>query len=302
MKKKDASQYYKPERVLAIDLEHSSGFMRRFPNRVSDQTTGDVIGRGAAVLRFDHDTREFEKIDSFKAKLFRPRRKGQERPDDENLHEWDRTIMGADCWKYFWSKNPESLAAITVSEEEMDNMTRVEGEIHGLEKLREFIGVNETAADEAGERLRKVGDCVSFDYGILDQMIWEHLPGIKGMCFSVNGQSWGGSIRCTTSQEDLLLALVDNHWFRRQKTEEEKEAKLDDVTDRIRLLYGVPAFPSVHNHQPDQDAIHIACRYLMMQAIADGTFTLDEGLVEEAPKGSKRPYYDLDQAVKKQRV
>ena len=299
--KENPITYKKPERVFVVDLEHS-GYMRRFPGRRPDSTTGDIIGIGAAVVRFDYETRTFQVLDTFKSKLYRPR----STPIEKSLPSpsaWielnERTIMGKNCWKYLWSKEEEALEAITASDTDLNDRSRLECEKEALIQLRAFIGRHETEAAAAGDWLRKVGDCVSFDYGGVDQMTWEHLPDTRGLCFTVNEKKWEGSIRCTSSQADLLLAMVDNHWFRRKKTQAEWDAGTADCTDRIRLLYDVPEFPALHNHQPDQDAIHIACRFLMIQAIADGVFVLDEELVEKAPCGSKRPYYDFPRAEDK---
>jgi hypothetical protein len=268
---KTGIEYMPQEVAFSIDLESGSGHNQSFPGREPDETTGDIIGIGAAVVAFNNETKEFEIWDTF---LERLRREGL-------------SVISKDCFDNFWNRDKEAKIAFPklIVDKEDHIHSRDFLEKHAVTRLLQFATRWRNECKEQGYKFRSVSNCGSFDFGNIDYMIMRHLPGTKGTLHI--GGGWNGAVRCVTSKEETLLGMVDTHWTRRQKAKGESY----DITERVRQLYGVPAFPAVHDHMPDNDAVVHACRYLMVKAIEDGVFTLNEDLIEAPPEDAVQPFY-----------
>lgn len=259
-----AATEYKPQEVaFSIDLESGSGYNQSFPGRKPDETTGDILGIGAAVVAFNNETKEFEVWDTF---LERLRREGL-------------SNISKECFDNFWNKIEGAKEAFPKLLVDKKDHVHPRGflEEQAVTRLLQFATRWRNECVTQGYKFRSVSDNGPFDFGNIDYMIMRYLPGTRPTMFIGGGRN--GAVRCVTSKEETLLGLVDTHWMRRQKAKGES----DDITERVRALYGVPAFPAVHDHMPDNDAIVHACRYLTVKAIEDGVFTLNEDLVEAAP-------------------
>ena len=297
--------YKKQELVFCVDIESGSGENRRFPWREYDDTTGDVIGIGAAVAYYDYEKNEYVFPERFLAGLYRPGKGGKpaevgsvKRGTSSSKY----SIFNEDCWKYFWTKpeklpsGKEIIPAEYVLPKLVDpnrkEMSREESERKAINELRKFVIKWNENSKEMGFKFRLVTDCAPFDYGLIDQMNWEHCPNEKGILKW--GSSWNGAVRCVTTREEALLGLVDNHWMRRSKTE---PGESDDITMRLHKLYGVGPPPFEHDHLPNNDAAFQCWRYLVSKNIEDGIYKLNTDLVE---KHKEEPPFLL-QAFKKPR-
>lgn len=286
-------EYVRPELVCSIDLESSSGYNRRTSLRHPDKTSGDIIGIGMALMFFDYEEKSAKVFDKQLFKLYHPQKDadGNERivfndvdPKKDKHYDEHRTIFSRDCYENFWSKDEGARKALPQLINNSDENHRSASETIAIRSLVEIIKKWKKIAKENGYKFRYVSDNASFDFGNIDAMIVDYLP---GQCGTLHLGGWNGAVRCATTKEETLLGLVDNHWMRRVK---DRDVENTDITVRLHQLYGVPESPFEHTHMPDADAVNIGWRYLITKAIEDGAYTLKTEIVEKPLEDRKPPY------------
>jgi len=291
---KEVIRYYPNELIFVIDIESSCGWNRRFPGRELDESSGDIIGIGAAWMFFDYEENKVKCLDTFRGCLYRPQIDpitGKERiifnTDIKTTEgcDLDRTIFSNGCYTNFWNYDEDAKKALPLLvSDNVDKQTREEAEKEVISNLYTKAEYWKTYAEEHNYKYRLVSDCASFDFGNIDQMIVEHLPGKKG---TLHVGGWNGSVRCANTKQETILKLVDPHWQSRRKSKKENS----DITVRLQQLYSIPESIYKHNHFPEEDAKNIGWRYLIGCAIENGVYTLNEDLVEQPPEGVIPPYF-----------
>lgn len=230
--------------------------------------------------------------------------------DDWELN--NHTVFERRCWDQFWSKHPEMLKVL----EYKGPFNKKEMEYHAMLRLNDFRAKWQEIAEKEGCRLVVVADNVSFDIGMIDQLMKRWLPKKRPSVYKVSRGSdtadarYNGGTPCTHSMQKGLLAAVDPLWLfsdakdsesewiewllaEGELTEEEKP-KFWSLTARIRYLYGIPKPPVEHDHNPANDAFTIAHEYAAIQLIG-----LDDYKLSEARVMHKRPASTLGDEERK---
>lgn len=203
------------------------------------------------------------------------------------------TMFEYRCWEDFWSKHPEQLELLEfkglVGKEVMEQ--------EALRALYEFRQRWESLSDDRGAKFVIVGDNVSFDIGMLDQLNRRHFPFICPMIYltsrkegtSLTEYSYGGAIRCTNSTLRGVVAVADPLFFSTADKDEQwktwlegrypgdvsdAESNMWSINDRVCFLYDIPKFEVEHDHHPTNDAMTIANNFLLVEAITRGDYTL----------------------------
>jgi len=254
--------------VLAIDFEASGSVRRTSKTTDLKEPHGDVIGVGICASWINPETGEKEKLDGLFSPLLRR-----------------DTVYENRCWVEFWSKYPEKLKELQYN----GDLSKDAAELSFLESYLKFRSKYEQFAEEQNKKYGPqkrfktvlVSDNVSFDIGLLDQMLLEYMPHMRPSLYCVNDNTkYNGGNPCTHSIQFGLLSAVDKKWISRKKRSGESWS----YTERIKYLYHIPECVVEHDHNPLNDAYTIADEYLDVLLIQQGKYKLDESRVEKIQK------------------
>jgi hypothetical protein len=212
----------------------------------------------------------------------------------------NHTVFEDRCWSEFWSKHTRMLKQL----EYKGMLSKRDMEKDAIITLFRFRAIWEQRANKEGCKFRVVADNVSFDIGMIDQLMRRYIPNERPSVYravlvepgdEAPTPRYNGGTPCTHSMQNGLLAAVDPGWLlsddKKDTTEYwdwlQAEGEVDDngkpkvwsSTARIRYLYNIPKPEVDHDHNPANDAYTIAHEYGAIQLIAEGQYELVPGRV-----------------------
>lgn len=190
------------------------------------------------------------------------------------------TIFESDCFK-FWMREKDKLIDLTytgkaINKKELlcEVIDEILSQTAKWEEYSTVIGAN---------KMRWVSDNGVYDAGLLIRAMEQVYPDKKHLLYTVKGEKWNGGVRCLSTLQDSMMALYNPNWYFAEKGKNENT----DHGRRLRFLFGMKDQGTVHNHDPLQDAIHIAHCYLDIRDIVHRNYcVLTERLSVIIEKGS----------------
>jgi hypothetical protein len=209
---------------LAFDIERSGATSQY-----------DTIGIGAAVVN-----QNLELVESLFLPGYFPT------GPDSNKFE-DR------CWNEFWSKNLAQLDALRYS----GTLNKKDRQSEMIREFQAFRSKWELKAKSEKAEFYLVSDNPIFDGGFINEMIFEHLPGILPIPYGASDQEYSAFLDTHSQQKGLLMDVCPefiSNW---------------GLSQKITQIFQVPEQILAHDHRPDHDAYTIAWDQQILFAIRD---------------------------------
>ncbi|MHA1681006.1 MAG: hypothetical protein ACTSUE_08355 [Promethearchaeota archaeon] len=213
----------------------------------------------------------------------------------------EHTVFEGRCWDEFWSNHPKQLKEL----EYKGFLSRRDMENEAIEQLFHFRGYWELYANNEGCDFILVSDNVSFDIGMIDQLMKQYKPITYPSIYRASGGTnkkrpnsnnvYNGGVPCTHSMQKGLLAVIDPMWYlskdkgtqpkwvawlvSQRELNDKCKPNIRSKTARIRYLYDIPKPDTEHDHNPVNDAFTIAHEYWAILLISNGHYTLNEDRV-----------------------
>lgn len=198
----------------------------------------------------------------------------------------DFTVFEDRCWSGFWSKHPDKLLEL----EYKGYLCKADMEKEAISILNQFRAKWEVFSASKKAKLVVVSDNVSFDIGMIDQLMRRYFPDRRPNIYKASDNTkYNGGNPCTHSMQRGLLAAVDPNWLLCEtKDSDSKWMRWLDIdydgeippqatrsfAERIRYLYQIPKHELEHDHNPMNDAYTISGEYGAIMLISHGYYTL----------------------------